>query len=515
MTLLHGPPGRHRRRRPREHTAWEPRASPTTSARPPPPTDDGAAADPRGAATPARACYMTVAGRGAVSRRLPVAGAAGDPAHGRGQAPRCGLWDHRRRRQALPRRRRRRDRRQRRPRRPSVVDGRWPSSWSGRIRPRDACSRPRRSRPTPTSWRPLLPMDDAADLPGVGWQRGRRDRAQAGPRLPPGPGRAARARASSRGGAPTTGTRSARSTSAARSRCASPTCPGSAASCHVPRRLRVPVREPASTPHGCGAWHAGELDRDDRIRPPPTRRGVHRRAGRRRHAGRGGPVRRLLAGDRRGVPPARRAADRRRGHDRVRPDRALVRRRPLGRPARHPDGGQGRRRAGTVPFGFAAASGGVSRDGARPTGFVHGFTWSHNARRGGGRPRGAAAPARGRPRRRERATWASGSSTACASALEDDPIGRRRSRPRADGRASSSSRDRDQTDAVRPRATQVDRTRPRGGPGRAACSCTPAPVTSTARRRSGHARTAVRASPTTTRAMLVERTAGAIHAPCA
>ena len=46
--------------------------------------------------------------------------------------------------------------------------------------------------------------------------------------------------------------------------------------------------------------------------------------------------------DRRRLPASRRAAHRRRGHDRVRPDRALVRARPLGRPAGHPGRGQGR-----------------------------------------------------------------------------------------------------------------------------------------------------------------------------
>ena len=56
----------------------------------------------------------------------------------------------------------------------------------------------------------------------------------------------------------------------------------------------------------------------------------------------GRAARRLLAGDRRGLPAARRPADRRRGDDRVRTDRALVRARPLGRPAGPARGGQGR-----------------------------------------------------------------------------------------------------------------------------------------------------------------------------
>ena len=61
-----------------------------------------------------------------------------------------------------------------------------------------------------------------------------------------------------------------------------------------------------------------------------------------RHARRRGPARRLLAGHRRGLPAPRRAAHRRRGHDRVRADGSLVRLRPLGGPAGHARGGQGR-----------------------------------------------------------------------------------------------------------------------------------------------------------------------------
>ena len=81
------------------------------------------------------------------------------------------------------------------------------------------------------------------DLPGVGRERGRRDGAQARPRVPP---RARRGRARRRVIAParprTTGTRSARSTSAARSRCGGPTRRGSGGSCTRPPRTSTGAR---------------------------------------------------------------------------------------------------------------------------------------------------------------------------------------------------------------------------------------------------------------------------------
>ena len=92
---------------------------------------------------------------------------------------------------------------------------------------------------------------------------------------------------------------------------------------------------------------AAELDRGVRGRRSRDGRRVRRGADRRRDAGRRRPARRLLAGDRRGLPAPRRPAHRRRGHDRVRADRALVRARPLGRPAGHPRRGQGRDRRAT------------------------------------------------------------------------------------------------------------------------------------------------------------------------
>ncbi len=95
----------------------------------------------------------------------------------------------------------------------------------------------------------------------------------------------------------------------------------------APRRLRRVARRRART--------------DDLARRRGDRGGVHRRAGGRRHARRRRSHRRLLAGDRRGLPAVRRPGDRGRGHDRVRQDRTLVRRRPLGRPPRHPHGRQG------------------------------------------------------------------------------------------------------------------------------------------------------------------------------
>ena len=88
-------------------------------------------------------------------------------------------------------------------------------------------------------------------------------------------------------------------------------------------------------------------------------RGVHRRAGRRRDAGRGGAVRGLLAVDRRGVPPARGARDRRRGDDRLRSHGAMVRRGALGRAARHRHRRARAPRAGTCRSGSRRARGEV------------------------------------------------------------------------------------------------------------------------------------------------------------
>ena len=216
------------------------------------------------------------------------------------------------------------------------------------------------------------------DLPGLGWLRGDRDRAQARPRVPP---RARRDRPLDRLlalGRATTATRSARSTSPVASRLRRPyegwlgrfrhvsaAYPYRAglAGCECPRTGRRAGRRAGS---GIRGRRAGDRGR------------VRRGADRRRDPRRGRPAGRLLARDRRVVPPARRPADRRRGDDRLRADRALVRARSLGRPARPARRCQGR----DVGLLAVRVRGGLGRDprhastGGGP-GFVHGFTYSH------------------------------------------------------------------------------------------------------------------------------------------
>ena len=166
-------------------------------------------------------------------------------------------------------------------------------------------------------------------------------------------------------------------------------------------------------PDGCGAWHARRARADDLARRRGDRGGVHRRAGGRCHARRRRSHRRLLAGDRGRLPATRHPGDRGRGHDRLRPDRTLVRRRPLGRPARHPHRGQGdheRLRAVRVRGGERrrVRHGRVRR--VRPR--IH--VVAQRARRGRG-SRGPAPPVGRRVDRAERRRWASASSRTCAS----------------------------------------------------------------------------------------------------
>jgi len=84
----------------------------------------------------------------------------------------------------------------------------------------------------------------------------------------------------------------------------------------------------------------------------------------------------LLAGDRRGVPSPWRAARRRRGDDRLRADRPLVRDGPLGDPAGHRPGGQGRHLRLLAVRLRGGRRARVRR--RRRGGFVHGFTFSHS-----------------------------------------------------------------------------------------------------------------------------------------
>ena len=191
-----------------------------------------------------------------------------------------------------------------------------------------------RGRPSPPARRP-------GHLPGVGRLGGDRDRAQAGPRVPPRPGRGRSLdRLRSLGELSRQHPRRPRPVGA---QAAPPPVRGLAGP--VPTRLAPPIRTAPTTRGRRARYGRGARRRARprvRGRRPRHRRGVRRRADRRGDPRRRRPARRLLAGDRRGLPPPWRPAHRRRGHDRVRPDRPLVRARPLGRPAGHPGGGQGR-----------------------------------------------------------------------------------------------------------------------------------------------------------------------------
>ena len=131
--------------------------------------------------------------------------------------------------------------------------------------------------------------------------------------------------------------------------------------------------------------------------------------------------------------------------------------------------------SGYFPFGFAACSGEVFET-VRETGFVHGFTWSHNGVGRGGRPRDAAAPDRGRPRRRERAPGGAAAEVALVGA-RGRSVGRRRPRDRVDGGRRARGRP-DEPDAVRRARSRRPNASSRR-PGTRGCSCTRARVTST------------------------------------
>ena len=210
-----------------------------------------------------------------------------------------------------------------------------------------------------------------AHLPGERRIRGGGDRHQDGPRLPPG----------DRAGWPlddhrppvarTTATRSGALDLSGKEPLRKPY---TAVARSVPARAAPPTSTAARTrshPDGCGDVARRRARTDDRVRRPGHGRRVHRRAGGRRHARRRRAVRRLLAQDRRGLPSLRRPRDRRRGDDRVRADGPLVRRRSLGRSARHRHRRQGhdeRLRAVRVRRVHAARSSTRSRPGGSCTG---------------------------------------------------------------------------------------------------------------------------------------------------
>ena len=255
---------------------------------------------------------------------------------------------------------------------------RWPTRPAASPTPTAARSRPSRSRRTPREVGAAPADRRPGDLPGVGRLGGDRDGAQARPRLPPRPRRDRTAGSCSRGGGATTATRSG-ALDLSGPQAAPPPVRGLARP--VPARLRgLPVpRRACRAPNALGTADelAAELDRAFEAAGPGTVAAFVAEPIVGRDAGRRGPARRLLAGDRRGLPPPRRAAHRRRGDDRVRADRALVRARPLGRPAGHPRRRQGR----DVGLLAVRVRGGVGRgprhgDAAGP-GFVHGFTYSH------------------------------------------------------------------------------------------------------------------------------------------
>ena len=116
--------------------------------------------------------------------------------------------------------------------------------------------------------------------------------------------------------------------------------------------------------------------------------------------------------------------------------------------------------SGYWPFGFAAASGEVFET-VRPKGFVHGFTWSHNGVGAAVGSRHVETPARGRPGGQRAEGTGERLLKELASALADVPVVGRRSRPRADDR-DRARRGPGVEGSVRP-GRPGDRARPRGG----------------------------------------------------
>ena len=196
-----------------------------------------------------------------------------------------GRVDHRRRREALPRRRRWRDRGRRRPRRPLADRRRDRAARQDPVRARDAVHH-RGARDLRGRARRGPARARRADLPGERRLRGRRDRAQARAHLPPG----------GRPGGQGDGDRPPVLVPRQHARRARPLREGAAAQAvhavarPVPARaarLRVPLREPVA-PRRMRRLARGGAAADDRVLRPRDDRGVRRRAGRRRDARRVG-----------------------------------------------------------------------------------------------------------------------------------------------------------------------------------------------------------------------------------
>ena len=284
---------------------------------------------------------------------------------------------------------------------------------------------------------PLLPVDDAAALPGVGRQRGGRDRAEDGPGVPPGSGRGPARRRRPAGRVPRQHPGGAGRLAAATA-CAAPYLPWLGGPAHHDA-VRVPLPVPGHPPRRLRrAARRGARALICEIGPSRSRRSSPSPSPARPWA----PACRrsdywpAVAG---GVPPARGAADRRRGDDRLRPHRTLVRRRALGL---RPDIWSSAKGAasGYWPLGLAVAAARCttrSRAAASPTGSPTPTTRSGAAaglavlavparpRPGRRRPRARRAARRGPARRPRRppGTSATSAAWACCAASSSSPTG--------------------------------------------------------------------------------------------